>query len=414
MSGTRRTERYETIVIGGGQAGLAAGYHLSRRRLPFVILEAGDRIGDVWRRRWDSLRLFTPARYNGLPGMRFPAPPHSFPPKDEFADFLESYARAFNLPVRTGIKVDALTKEGDHFVATAGGRRFEAENVVVAMGSYQEPRVPDFAAKLDPAIVQLHSAHYRSPDQLRPGGVLLVGAGNSGSEIAMELAPSHPVWMSGRSTGELPFRPRSLPGRLLLVPLVLRVLFYRILTVDTPIGRAARGKALVGGGPLIRVKSRDLAAAGVERVPRTAGVRHGQPVLEDGRVLDVANVIWCTGFRTGFESWIHLPVHGEHEPKHKRGIAADQPGLYFLGLHFQRALSSGMIHGVGRDAEEIVRDIAARASTRPAGVASGVVQSVGAAASPAASSRTTLTNASTSRSPVRQLMMVGRKATRPR
>jgi len=364
MIDTGATERVDTLVIGGGQAGLAAGYHLSRRSIPFVIVERDDRIGDVWRRRWDSLRLFTPARFNSLPGMRFPAPPHYFPTKDEFADYLEAYAAHFELPVRPGVRIDALSRRNGRFFAETGATRYEADNVVVAMGSDQVPHTPGFAAELDHEIVQLHSFDYRGPGQLQPGGVLIVGAGNSGSEIAMELAPHHDVWMSGRSTGELPFRPRSLPGRLFFVPLVLRFLFYRVLTVDTPIGRAARPKILTRGGPLIRVKKRDLAAAGVRRVPRTVGVRDGRPVLEDGQVMDVRNVVWCTGFRNGLDGWLHLPIHGGHEPEHRRGIARDQPGLFFVGLEFQRALSSGMVHGVGRDAEEIVDAIAARRRDR--------------------------------------------------
>jgi putative flavoprotein involved in K+ transport len=367
MTGARETERVETLIIGGGQAGLATGYHMARRGLPFVILDASHRVGDQWRRRWDSLRLFTSARYDSLPGMPFPAPPHSFPTKDAFADYLESYAQRFELPVRSGVEVQGLTREGDRFVATAGDRRFEADNVVVAMGSYQKPWAPDFAAELDPDVVQIHSARYRNPGQLRPGGVLIVGGGNSGSEIAMELAPRHTVLMSGRNTGEIPFRPRSLPGRLFLVPLVLRFLFYRVLTVDSPIGRAARPSIIAKGGPLIRVKNRDLAAAGVKRAPRTVGVVNGRPMLEDGRVPDVANVIWCTGYRTGFDSWIHLPIHGDHEPRHQRGIVPDHPGLFFVGLHFQRALSSEMIHGVGRDADDIVAEVERRSGVRSAG-----------------------------------------------
>ncbi len=354
-------ERYDTVVIGGGQAGLAAGYHLKRRGVSFVILDASERIGDVWRERWDSLRLFTPAAYNGLPGMDCPGHPHYFPTKDEFADFLEDYAARFELPIRLGSRVDRLGRNEDGFIVRAGDRRLEAKNVVVAMASYQKPHVPAFAAELDPSIVQIHSAEYRNPDQLRPGRVLLVGSGNSGAEIARELAASHDVWLSGRDVGEIPFRPRSRVGRVMMVP-VLRLLFHRILTVDTPIGRALRPKVLGRGGPLIRVKKRDLDRSGVHRVTRTAGVRDGMPVLEDGRILDVQNVVWCTGFHPGFETWIDLPVHGEnpHEPRHERGVSLDQPGLFFLGLFFQRALSSNMIQGLRRDAREVVDQVAAR------------------------------------------------------
>jgi len=359
MIDASRSERIETLVIGGGQAGLSVGYHLGRRGLPFLIVDGSERIGDAWRQRWDSLRLFTSARYDGLDGMPFPAPPHYFPTKDEMGDFLESYAEGFQLPVRSGVRVERLSRQGDHFVVSAGLHRFVADNVVVAMAGYQKPHVPSFAEELDSGIVQLHSSDYRNPAQLREGPVLLVGAGNSGSEIATELAPHHSVRMSGRHTGHLPFRPEGPVGRFLMVPFVLRVLFHRLLTVRTPLGRKARAKILGKGGPLIRVRPKDLARAGVEWVPRTAGVQDGKPVLEDGRVLDVANVVWCTGFHAGFD-WIDLPIHDPLEPRHRSGIVEGQPGLYFVGLHFLHALSSAMVHGVGRDAERIVGQIERR------------------------------------------------------
>jgi putative flavoprotein involved in K+ transport len=175
------SERLETMIIGGGQAGLATGYHLAKRDLPFVILDANERIGDAWRKRWDSLRLFTPARYSGLPGWPFPAPRASYPTKEDVADYLEAYAARFDLPVRAGVAVDGLFREGNWYVLVSGDRRFEAKNVVVASGAYQTPRVPAFASELDPGIVQLHSVEYRDPAQLREGGVLVVGAGNSGA-----------------------------------------------------------------------------------------------------------------------------------------------------------------------------------------------------------------------------------------
>jgi len=365
---------YQVVVIGGGQAGLSVGYHLARRGLSFVILDAHPRIGDVWRRRWDSLRLFTPAKFDGLDGMPFPARGNTFPTKDEMGDYLEAYAARFELPVHTGVRVDRLTREGGRFVVRAGERRYEADNVVVAIGTFQEPKLPAFSAQLDPSIVQLHSHAYRNPAQLRPGGVLIVGAGNSGSEIARELVRTHPVTMSGRDTGHIPFRIEGFLARTLLVRLVLRGVFHHVLTVRTPIGRKARPTILSRGGPLIRVKPKDLRAMGVERAPRTVGARDGKPVLEDGRVLDVANVIWCTGYHPGF-SWIDLPVHGEHEPRHRSGVVPDQPGLYFVGLHFLHAMSSEMIHGVGRDAQRIVAHLAARtrvSAARPLAEAAAV------------------------------------------
>jgi putative flavoprotein involved in K+ transport len=359
-----RTERIDTIVIGAGQAGLSVGYHLARRGVPFLILDAGARIGDQWRKRWDSLRLFTPARFSSLDGMPFPADAHSFPTKDAMADYLEAYARTFALPVRYGVRVERVSRLGERFVVIAGDQRFEADNVVVAMANYQRPRVPAFANELDPRIVQLHSFDYRNPSQFQEGAVLVVGAGNSGAEIALDAARAHQTSVAGRDTGHVPFRIEGLAARLVLVRLVLRVVFHRILTVATPMGRKVRPQVLHTGGVLVRTKPSDLTAAGITRVPRVAGVRNGLPLLEDGRVLDVANVVWCTGFHPGF-SWVDLPVFGpDGEPQHERGVVSSEPGLYFVGLHFLFAMSSVMIHGVGRDAARVADTIARRYAGR--------------------------------------------------
>src|SRR4029453_5385685 len=178
-----QTERIQTFVMGAGQAGLSVGYYLERHGTPFVILDAHQRLGDSWRKRWDSLRLFTAARFDGLVGMPFPAPPYTFPTKNEMGDYLAAYAERFRLPVRTGVKVEKLSREGSRYIVSAGEQRFEAEHVVIAMATYQEPRVPAFARDLDPRIVQFHSVEYRNPSQLKKGGVLIVGVGNSGAEI---------------------------------------------------------------------------------------------------------------------------------------------------------------------------------------------------------------------------------------
>ena len=365
MGDTHVTERTNTVVIGGGQSGLSVGHHLKQRGVPFVILDASDRIGDAWRRRWDSLRIFSPAKFAGLDGLRFPAPRNSFPTKDQMADYLEMYARTFALDVRSGVRVNRLSRIGSRFVAVAGTRRWEAENVVVAMGNYQRPRVPPFAGELDPRIVQMHSFEYRNPSQWQAGSLLVVGAGNSGAEVAVEAARhGRRVWLAGPSTGQFPARIDGIPANLIFTRLTLRVLFHRILSVATPIGRWLRPKLLHGAAPLIRTKKKDLAAAGVERVPRVVGVKHGWPLLEDGRVLEVDNVAWCTGFDTGF-SWIDLPVFdADGEPRHEGGVVSSEPGLYFVGLHFLYAFSSEMIHGVGRDAARIAAAIAARNSSQ--------------------------------------------------
>jgi putative flavoprotein involved in K+ transport len=354
------THSIETVVIGAGQAGLATGYHLARRGMPFVILDADARVGDQWRRRWDSLRLFTPAAYDGLPGWDFPAPAHSFPTKDEMADYLESYARRFELPVRPATRVTRLSRAGGRLLVEAGAVRYEADNVIVAMAGYQGRRVPAFAAELDPRVVQMHSSEYRNPSQLADGDVLIAGAGNSGAEIAAELAGGRRVWLAGRDVGQIPFRIDGLAARLVLARLMLRVVLHRVLSVRTPIGRRARPKMVGRGGPLIRVKAADLEAAGVERTPGVAGVRGGMPLLEDGRALAVRNVLWCTGFDPAL-GWIDLPGFDGGEPPPVRGVVEGEPGLFFVGRFFQTAPSSVMIHGVGRDAAHVVRLIAARA-----------------------------------------------------
>jgi putative flavoprotein involved in K+ transport len=357
MNRTYKVEEVETLVIGGGQAGLSVGYHLAQRRLPFVILDANERIGDAWRKRWDSLRLFTPARFNGLTGMPFPSPAHIFPTKDETADYLEAYAARFELPVRRGVKVDRLSRKGNRFVATADGRQFLSDNVVVATGYYQRPWVPLFARELDANILQLHSSAYRNPSQLQDGGVLVVGAGNSGFEIASENVAEHSTWLSGRDIGQIPFRPDSVAARFFFLP-AMRFLAHHVLNMGTPLGRRLHPKLMATTSPVVRIKPRDLAAAGVKLVPKMAGVRQGLPQLANGEVLEVTNVIWCTGFKPDF-SWIHLPIFGEDgKPKHERGIVANQPGLYFVGLFFLYAMSSSLLTGVGRDAKYIAKAIA--------------------------------------------------------
>jgi putative flavoprotein involved in K+ transport len=356
--GRTGVEHFDTIVIGGGQAGLSIGYFLKKQGRPFVILDANEQIGGSWRTRtWASLRLFTPARYDGLPGWSFPAAGWAYPTARETADYLEAYAARFDLPVRTGMTVDLLSKDGDHYLVQCGEQRFVGDHVVVATGFYGTPVVPEFASELDPRIVQMHSSAYREPSQLRPGGVLLVGAGNSGADIGMEVSRTHRTWLSGRDKGQVPIRIESKKARLVLP--VLWFVASHVLTVRTPIGRKVRPHVLSEGAPRIRVKSEDLLAAGVERVPKTVATRDGLPVLEDGRVMDVANVIWCTGFRQEF-SWIDVPVFDESSgPVHERGVAS-APGLYFLGLDFLYSFASENVGGVKRDARYIARHIASR------------------------------------------------------
>lgn len=356
-------ERFETVVIGGGQAGLALGYHLAQQGQSFAILEAGERVGDAWRMRWDGLRLFTAARYDGLPGMSFPAPPNSFPTKDDVADYLETYAAHMDLPVRTGIRVTGLSPaEGGHgFRIAAGPRAFEAAQVVVATGAFSGPRVPDFARELDPAITQLHSSEFRNASQLREGAVLVVGASNSGAEIAMSTSKEHHTVLSGRDTGKMPVRPESRMAR--MFDPVFWFFLNHVANLGTPIGRKALTDIRDRGLPLERVWPSDLVAAGVDRVhARTVAARDGLPVLDDDRVIEVKNIVWATGFRPNL-GWIQLPVVGaDGWPMQARGVVPSVPGLYFIGLPFLYSAAPSLLGGVGRDAAYLVECMASQAS----------------------------------------------------
>ena len=346
-------ECVDTVIVGAGQAGLATAYYLAAQGREFVILDGHERVGEAWRRRWDSLRLFTPAAYDGLPGMPFPAPPQDFPTKDQMAAYLEAYAARFALPLIPRTVVTRLGREETGYVLGTDGGRLEANQVVVATGAFHRPRIPAFASALDPKILHLHSAQYRCPRQLQDGPALIVGAGNSGAEIAVDVARHHPTRLSGRDTGRLPLllRGQGFRGR------VFWWLAQDGLTVDRRLGRVVKRRELAHGAPLVRLRANNLAAAGIRRVPRTVGVRHGLPVLEDGSLVDVANVIWCTGFRADF-AWIDLPVFGsDGYPVHYRGVIEDAPGLYFVGLPFLYSLASSTVGGVGRDAEHVARHI---------------------------------------------------------
>jgi putative flavoprotein involved in K+ transport len=354
-------ERIDTVVIGGGQAGLAIGYYLQKRGQDFVILDAGDSVGDAWRNRWNSLRLFTPATLSGLPGMTLPFPGGYFPTKDQTADYLEEYAGRFGLPVRLGRHVDSLRRNSGGYLVSAGEERYLAENVVVATGPYHTPRIPAFRERLAPSIAQLHSSDYRSPEQLPEGDVLVVGAGNSGAEISVELAATRHAYLSGRDTGKVPGNvPKTrLPWHILLLWRVGWWLLGRV-TADTRLGRKGREFNRNRGAPLVRFGPEDFTRAGVERVPRVEGVAEGKPLLADGRVLDVASVVWATGFKPDF-GWIELPVFGEDGyPLQHRGVVGTAPGLYFLGLPFQHTFASAVIGGVGKDARYVADHITRR------------------------------------------------------
>src|SRR3569623_1502480 len=295
MQQTSSSTYIDTIVIGGGQAGLCTGYYLQKQGVPFLILDANERVGDAWRNRWDSLKLFSPSRYV-LPGLKLKDRTDGFPTKDQIADYLAEYARHFDLPVMNLTRVDRLEKQGDRFVLTCGSIRYECRNVIVAMANYQEPRGPHFAGELHAGIVQLHSRSYRNSSQLNPGSVLVVGAGSSGADIALDVARKRRTILSGKEAGHIPWRIEGVFARHILMRLV-RFIGHHVLSLKTPIGRKVRPKMLHRTTSLIRVKPKDFAAAGVERVGKIIGVRDGLPVEAGGGVLHVQNVIWCTGYK---------------------------------------------------------------------------------------------------------------------
>ncbi len=361
-------EDVETLIIGAGQAGLATAYRLTRTGRDVLVVDAQERVGDGWRQQWDTLKLYSPARYDGLPGMAFPAPSWSFPGKDDVADFYETYAATFDLPIRLGHRVDRLAADGDRYLATLGDHTIGADHVVVATGTFgRTPFVPDFADRLDPLIMQLHSSEYRRPAQLRDGPALVVGASHSGADIAYELAESHVTILSGRDPGQIPVR-LGTPMFRFAFPLIVFA-FTHVLSRRTPMGRKEMDHFRFHGGPALRVKRADLLTRGVERVhARVVGVENGRPLLADGRVVDVANVVWSTGFQQSFQ-WIDLPVFDDHGWPHElRGVVERSPGLFFCGLSFQSAASSMLIHGAGRDSAYVAKRIQQRraAARRPA------------------------------------------------
>jgi putative flavoprotein involved in K+ transport len=368
------SDGHEVVVIGAGQAGLAAGYHLARRGIDFTVLEAGGKVGDVWRERYDSLLLYSPARYNALPGLPFPLAGQAFPTGRQMADYLEAYADHHGLPVETGVRVDRLRASNEAgeggYAIWAGDRRYDANQVIVATGAFQRPHIPELAGRLDPGIRQLHSADYRGPHQLAEGPVLIVGLSHSGADIAYEMANAgHRTFVSGRAPGQLPFSVDSRRARLAWP--VMRFVAWNVLTLSTPIGRKMAPKLRAGGLLLLRVRRGDLEAVGVTlHEARTIEVDgRGRPVLADGTALDVANVVWCTGFRPDY-GWIELPLIGEDGwPRERRGVVDESPGLYFLGIPFLYSFTSMLVLGAGRDAAHVVDRLAARAADRLQGVA---------------------------------------------
>ncbi len=358
------TQHIETLIIGAGQAGLATGYHLGRLGREFLIVDGIGRIGDNWRCHYDSLKLYSPAKFDGLPGMDFPGDPWHFPGKDEVAEFLERYAVEMALPVRMHTRVDRLApRDGGGFIAHLASETIESDNVVIATGTFgRVPQVPDLATSVAPAIRQLHSTEYKNPEQLLPGPALVVGASHSGYDIAYELAANRPTILVGPDRGNIPLDWDSNRVKVAMPAIVF--LWKHVLTRRTPMGRKEMQKVRHHGAPTTRVKPHHLAERGAERIEQkvTAVSADGLPTLDGGRVLDVSNVIWATGFRPDF-GWVEAPITGtDGWPREYRGVVSEVPGLFFCGLSFQFAFSSMVLPGVGRDAAFVASKIDQRAA----------------------------------------------------
>ena len=346
----RSPARLDVVVIGAGQAGLAMGYFLARQGRRFAILDGGDSIGAAWRERWDSLVLFTPRRYDALPGLPFPGDPDGYPTRDEVTAYLERYADTLELPVELGSTVRSLTAADGRFVAEVGDRRIEADQVVVATGPFQAPNVPALADGLAPEVVQMHSTGYRRPGDLPEGTVLVVGGGNTGFQIAQELSATRPVHLAVGS------RQKPLPQRLLGRDLFWWLTKLGLLrtSVESRMGRRMRERDfLIGSSP--RAARRRF---GVDLKPRLVGVSGRTASFADGAEVDVDAVVWATGFRPDY-SWIGLPVtDSDGRVRHRRGVT-DAPGLYFLGLTWQHTRGSALLGWVRDDAEFLAERIEA-------------------------------------------------------
>lgn len=357
MTDDHSTAKFDVVVVGAGQAGLAIGYHLARQGRRFVILDRADSVGAAWRERWDSLVLFTPRRYDSLPGLPFPGDPEGYPTCDEIVAYLEHYAETFALPIQLDNAVKSLTEKGNRFVLGLDDKTIEADQIVVATGPFQKPRLPDFARDLAADVFQIHSAEYRRPSDIPKGTVVVVGGGNTGYQIASELSTTHDVHLAigGRQT--------PLPQRLLGRDLFWWLMRTRLLTttVDSRLGqKLSRRDTLIGSSP------RALKRQGVGVKPRLTSASGRTVNFADGTELPVDAVIWASGFGLD-HSWIKLPIaHEDGSVHHCRGVA-DMPGLYFLGLPWQHTRGSALLGWVKHDAEYLARRVAARAESPAAG-----------------------------------------------
>jgi putative flavoprotein involved in K+ transport len=353
--GPTAAEQREVVVIGGGQAGLAIGYHLAQQGRRFTILEAASEPAAAWRARWDSLELFTPVRYDSLPGLAFPGEPDGYPGRDDVVAYLTDYARHFELPVEFDSRAQAVRAHEGGFLVELADRTYQADQVVVATGPFQVPFTPPLAADLHGDVVQMHSSSYRSPADLPAGTTLVVGGGNTGFQIAAELARSRTVHLAigGRQTP----LPQRILGRDVFRYLEATGLMSR--TVTSRIGRRMRDRdTLIGSSP------RAARKQGIQTRPRATAADGTSVTFADGTDLTVASVVWATGFRLD-HSLVDLPVFdGDGRVVHRRGVT-EVPGLYFLGLPWQHTRGSALLGWVKDDARYLAETIGTLAQTKP-------------------------------------------------
>jgi putative flavoprotein involved in K+ transport len=342
-------DSYEVLVIGAGQAGLTLGYYLRQAGVRFLIVDAADQVGSAWAQRWDSLVLFTPRRYNAMPGLSFNGDLDQEPTRDEVIAYLHRYATEFDLPIHVNSAVTALHHADGRYVAELPTGTIHADHVVVATGPFQLPRIPDFASSVASDVYQTHSSGYRRPIDLPPGRVVVVGGGNTGYQIAEELAADHPVVLAVGS------RQPPLPRRLLGQQIFwwLTTLRMQRITIDSRLGRRLRDRETLIGSSPAKAKRR-----GITLKPRALDASGRAVRFADGTSVEADAIIWATGFESDY-SWIQLPIADQQGlPRHRRGVT-DQPGLYFLGLQWQHTRGSALLGLGSDDARYIVQHIIA-------------------------------------------------------
>lgn len=341
---------YDVLVIGAGQAGLSMGYFLKNTNLSFLLLEQGGEVGESWRKRYDSLKLFTPRFYSSLPGLNLRGDANGYPTKDEISDYLSHYVETFSLPVKLGTVITKLDKQGDYFVLSTSQGEYRSKQVVVATGPFQKPNVSEFSKFLSDKVLQLHSSEYKNPNQLQIGATVVVGGGNSGAQIAVELAGDTPVYLS---VGHEPrFLPQDICGKSIFWWFD-KLGIYKA-SVHSKVGQMIKNNPDPIFGYNLKSQLKD---GKVHQKPKAVSANLNQMIFEDHSKVEVSNVIWSTGFKSDF-SWISIPslLDDNGMPVHKRGVTPVK-GLYFLGLPWQFRRGSALLQGVGLDAEYLADKI---------------------------------------------------------